>query len=87
MIDYYGCKSIPINRVDTHSLCRGGPNALHLLGYSNTQIQKVKRLRSKTFKEYIYEQLLIFSEDVSKDMQQKFEFVNVEGGCATLSHV
>jgi hypothetical protein len=33
-------KGIPISRINTYSLRSGGPNALALVGYSGTQIQR-----------------------------------------------
>jgi hypothetical protein len=36
-------KGIPISRINTHSLRSGGANALALVGYSDTQIQKMGR--------------------------------------------
>ena len=79
-LDYPGRKSIPIDRIDTHSLRSGGANALSLCGYSDTAIQKMGRWRGATFKEYVREQLEGYSAGMSKDMQQKFNFVNVEAG-------
>ena len=38
------------------------------------------RWRGETFKEYVREQLSVFSEGMSRNMMKKFEFVNVEGG-------
>ncbi len=49
-------KGIPITRINTHSLCSGGANALALAGYSDTHIQKMGRWRGATFKEYIREE-------------------------------
>ncbi|KAL7458421.1 hypothetical protein ACHAWC_009998 [Mediolabrus comicus] len=79
-LDYPGCKGIPIDRVDTHSLRSGGANALSLAGYTDRQIQKMGRWRSATFLEYIKESLDSFSMGMSKSMRQQFKFVNVEGG-------
>jgi len=76
----YASRGIPIDRIDTHSLRAGGANALHLAGYSDTQIQKMGRWRGETFKEYIREQLDAFSFGMSTRMKQDFKFVNVEGG-------
>ena len=39
-LNYPATKGIPIDIIDTHSLCSGGANALALDGYLNTQIQK-----------------------------------------------
>jgi hypothetical protein len=60
----------------------GGPvvqYALTLLGYSDTQIQKMGRWRGATFKEYIREELACFSEGMSKSMKTKFDFINIAG--------
>jgi hypothetical protein len=66
-------KGIPIERINTHSLRSGGAYALALAGYSDTQIQKM------AFKEYVRNELACFSTGMSKDMKQKFGFVNVSG--------
>jgi len=80
-LNYPELCGIPIDKVDTHSLRAGGANALHLAGYSDTEIQKMGRWRSDTFKEYITEGLAVFSTGMSTKMQKKhFQFVNVQGG-------
>lgn len=76
----YPERGIPIERIDTHSLRIGGANALSLAGWSDRHIQKLGRWRGETFKEYIREQLSDFSDGMSKSMQKRFGFVNVEGG-------
>jgi hypothetical protein len=38
------------------------------------------RWKGATFKEYIREELHVFSEGMSHDMEQKFQFVNISGG-------
>ena len=76
----YPERGIPIDLVDTHSLRSGGANALHLAGYSDREIQKMGRWRSDTFKEYIRENLSVFSQGMSKDMKKTFRFVNIQGG-------
>ena len=38
------------------------------------------RWRSATFKEYIREELACFSKGMSRNMKQKFGFVNISGG-------
>ena len=49
--------------------------------FSDTEIQKMGRWRSDTFKEYITEGLAVFSEGMSSKMKTKhFQFVNVQGG-------
>jgi len=78
-LEYPILKGIPIERINTHSLRSGGANALALAGYSDTQIQKMGRWRGATFKEYVRNELACFSTGMSKDMKQKFGFVNVSG--------
>jgi hypothetical protein len=39
-LNYPSLRGTPINRIDMHSLCSGGANALALSGYSNMQIKK-----------------------------------------------
>jgi hypothetical protein len=80
VLEYPEYRGIPIERIDTHSLRIGGANALHLAGYTDREIQKMGRWRGETFKEYVREQLSVFSEGMSRKMQKKFEFVNIEGG-------
>ncbi len=79
VLDYPIAKGIPIGRIDTHSLRSGGANALSLAGYSDTQIQKMGRWQGAMFKEYIREELAIFSEGMSTSMKKKFDFVNIAG--------
>ncbi len=55
----------------------GGANALSLSGYSDTQIQKMGWWRGTTFKEYIWEELACFSEEMSKSMKKIFDFLNI----------
>ena len=76
----YPSRGFPIDRIDTHSLRSGGANALSLAGYSDTQIQKMGRWKGATFKEYIREELHVFSQGMSKNMKHTFRFVNVSGG-------
>ena len=76
----YPERGIPIGAIDTHSLRSGGANALHLAGYSDREIQKMGRWRSDTFKEYIRENLSVFSQGMSTAMKKTFKFVNVHGG-------
>ena len=54
-LQYLTNKGIPIKRINTHSLCSGGANALVLAGYLDMQIQKMGRWQGATFKEYIWE--------------------------------
>ena len=79
-LDYPASRGIPIERIDTHSLRIGGACALALAGFSDTQIQKMGRWRGATFKEYIREELSIYSEGMSKAMKKKFGFVNIAAG-------
>jgi hypothetical protein len=79
VLEYPTAKGIPIDRIDTHSLRSGGANALSLSGYSDTQIQNMGWWRGATFKEYIREELVCFSEGMSKKMKTKFDFVNIAG--------
>jgi hypothetical protein len=53
LLQYPATQGIPIDRIDTYSLQSGGANALALLGYSDTQIQKMGCWKGATFKEYI----------------------------------
>ena len=76
----YPARGFPIDRIDTHSLRSGGANALSLAGYSDTQIQKMGRWKGATFKEYIREELHVFSQGMSKHMKNTFRFVNISGG-------
>jgi hypothetical protein len=76
----YPSRGFPIERIDTHSLRSGGANALSLAGYSDRQIQKMGRWRGSTFKEYIREELHVFSEGMSTHMKKHFKFVNIAGG-------
>ena len=86
ILEYPEKRGIPIERIDTHSLRIGGANALHLAGYSDREIQKMGRWRGETFKEYVREQLSIFSEGMSKKMKKCLGFVNIEGGmCRDIS--
>ena len=78
-LEYPILKGIPIDRITTHSLRSGGANALALAGYSDTQIQKMGCWRGATFTEYVRNELACFSTGMSKDMKQKFGFVNVSG--------
>ena len=78
-LGYPASKGIPIDRINTHSLRSGGANALALSGYTDTQIQKMGRWRGATFKEYIREELAVYSEKMSRDMRTKFGFVNIAG--------
>ncbi len=79
LLNYPSTRGIPIERIDTHSLCSGGANALTLSGYSDTQIQKMGRWKGATFKEYIREELACYSAGMSSKMKQNFKFVNISG--------
>ena len=76
----YPERGMPIGAIDTHSLRSGGANALHLAGYTDREIQKMGRWRSDTFKEYIRENLSVFSQGMSTSMKKSFKFVNVHAG-------
>ena len=82
-LQYPTNKGIPVSRISTHSLRSGGANALSLSGYSDTQIQKMGRWRGATFKEYIREELACYARNMSRDMKQKFKFVNIAGNVFT----
>ena len=69
-----------MDRIDTHSLRSGGANALSLAGYTDLQIEKMGRWKGATLKEYIREELHVFSEGMSWNMKRKFQFVNISGG-------
>jgi hypothetical protein len=78
--EYPTIKGIPIERVTTHSLRSDGTNALALAGNLDTQIQKMGRWRGATLLEYVRNELsCCFSSGMSRDMKQKFGFVNVSG--------
>ncbi len=79
LLEYPETRGIPIKLIDTHSLRTGGANALSLLGYLDTQIQKMGCWRGATFKEYIREQLACYSEGMTTNMKRNFKFVNVHG--------
>ena len=79
-LEYPSLKGIPIDRVDTHSLRSGGANALALCGYTDREIQKMGRWRSATFKEYIREELNLYTTGMSRHMKRRFNFVNIAGG-------
>ena len=70
VLDYPGRKGIPVERVDTHSLRIGGATVLALAGYTDTQIQKMGRWRSATFKEYVRSELAGYSMGMSKAMRK-----------------
>ena len=78
-LEYPTIKGIPIEWVNTHLLRSGGTNALALAGESDTQIQKMGRWRGATFKEYVRNALSCCLSGMSRDMKQKFGFVNVSG--------
>ena len=72
-------RGIEIDDVDTHSLRGGGANALHMAGYTDHQIIKMGRWKTKTFLEYIREELGCFSSGMSRAMKRVFKYVNVSG--------
>ena len=69
LLHYPTTRGIPINHINTHSLCSGGANALALSGYSDTQIQKMGRWKGATFKEYICKELACYSAGMSQCLQ------------------
>jgi hypothetical protein len=79
VLDYPTAKGISVDHIDTHSLQSGGANTLSVAGYSDTQSQKIGRWRGATFKEYIQEELVCFSEGMLTSMKKKFDFVNIAG--------
>ncbi len=79
ILEYPTVKGKPIDRIDTHSLRSGGANVLSLAGFSDTEIRKMGRWRSTTFKDYIWEELACFSEGMSTKIKQKFLYMNVAG--------
>jgi hypothetical protein len=78
-LEYTTTKGIPITTLDTHSLRSGGANVLSLVGYSDTQTQKMGRWRGATFTEYIQEELACFLDGMSTNMKKQFKFVNIAG--------
>ena len=78
-LHYPFMRGIDINQVDTHSLRCGGANALHLAGCSDRVIMKMGRWKSKTFLEYIREELGNFSSGISRKMARSLKYVNVTG--------
>ncbi len=70
---------IPIERINTHSLQSGGAIAHALLGYSDTEIQKLGCWKDATFKEYIREEIACYSAGMTRDMKRNFKFVNIAG--------
>ncbi len=77
LLQYPSTRGVPIARIDMHLLRSGGINALALLGYSDSQIQKMGRWKGATFKEYIREELACYSAGMSTNMKCDFKFVNV----------
>jgi hypothetical protein len=69
LLHYPSTRGIPIERIDTHSLCSGGANALALSGYSDMQIQKVGRWKGAMFKEFIREELACYSAGMLSRMK------------------
>jgi hypothetical protein len=77
LLNYPSTQGIPIERINTHSLCSGGANTLALSGYSDTQIQKMGKWKGATFKEYIREELACYLAGMSSKMKRNFKFVNI----------
>ena len=59
VLNYPTAKGIPNGRIDTHSLQRGGANALSLSGYSDTEIKKKRTVVRHNVQEYIQEELCV----------------------------
>jgi hypothetical protein len=76
---YPAMRGILIACINTHLLCSGGANTLALLGYLDTQIQKMGCWKGATFKEYIREELACYFTGMSTSMKQNFKFVNISG--------
>ena len=76
---YPETRGIEIDDVDTHSLRGGGANALHMAGYTDLQIMKMGCWKTKTFLEYIREELGCSSSGMSRAMKRVFKYVNVSG--------
>jgi hypothetical protein len=79
LLEYPETWGIPIELIDTHLLRCGGTNALALLGFSDTQIQKMGCWWGATFKEYIREHLTCYLEGMTTKIKCNFKFVNVHG--------
>ncbi len=79
LLKYLAMRGIPIAGINRHSLHSRGANALALLGYSDTQIQKMGHWKGNTFKEYIREELACYSTSMSTSMKPNFKFVNISG--------
>jgi hypothetical protein len=79
LLQYPAMRGILIARFNMHSLRSGVANTLALLGYSDTQIQKIGRWKGARFKEYIREELACYSTGMSTSMKQNFKFVNISG--------
>jgi len=77
LLQYPAMQGILIARIDTHLLHSGGANALALLGYSDTQIQKIGCWKGAWFKECIKEEPACYSTGMSTSMKQNFKFVNI----------
>ena len=70
VLDYPGRKEMSVERVNSHSLRIGGATVLSLAGYTYTQIQKMGRWRSATFKEYVCSELTGYSTGMTNAMQK-----------------
>ncbi len=69
ILQYPTTRGISIERIDTHSLWSRGANALALLSYSDTQIQKMGRWKGAIFKEYICEELACYLAGMTTNMK------------------
>ncbi len=79
LLQYPAMQGIPIPHINAHSLRSEGANALALLQYSDTQIQKIGHWKWAVFKKYIREELVCYSTGMSTRMKEKFKFVNISG--------
>ena len=82
-----GLLHYPTPHMEGHSHCtgghtlpaggRGGANALTLLVFLDTDIQKMGRWQGATFKEYIRVELVNYSDKMSTALKTEFSFMNV----------
>ena len=63
--------------IRAHSLQAGGAMALKLMKYSDTTIQKIGRLTSSTWLQYIHNQIAHLSKGLAKDMSEELPFLNI----------
>ena len=70
-------QNIDPDLIGAHSLRAGGAMALRLHGYDDTTIQKMGRLTSNTFLQYIHTQIAHLSKDISEKMSIPLPFLNI----------